>query len=446
MIHHFTCRSLTVGCWRRIGQNAMDLVVFYSPEKACMTYYINNDSAGYKIEYPFSHIKNITLESGDQAPQPNGAPPRPGGLVVELNRPPLFYMDSSNSGGFYQCGDFTEEQQATQILVHHLGGHPKVLSVQLAKLVSLESFQNRMAYNNFAMPAPPMSPPFIQRPASQPNHFAAAAPFMGLYQEPHNNSSHHLPNSHHAANLSAHPARGHKRQRSRSVPVAVDFSALQTPMSSYTMPQTPHYSHAADSGLYAPIPQSAHSLAMNLRVDTSSSPYGMDPRGPPMSAATTASPPEFASPSYLTSAAGESTPVATNMGPPFHMPFMSPVVESSQITSQSTSPYSNVGTADPLIANHSPPLSNMPHTSTTEMYGFGHDNQSSLADDGMAFGEMYSKQNVNYSVPTTVPLEGGNFEMPIHSLSGHSSPGVHGDYKNMGSLGNVDANSMASGS
>lgn len=157
-----------------------------------------------------------------------------------------------------------------------------------------------------------------------------------------------------------------------------------------------------------------------------------------MSAATTASPPEFASPSYLTSAAGESTPVATNMGPPFHMPFVSPVVESSQITSQSTSPYSSVGAADPMIANHSPPLSNMPHTST-EMYGFGHDNQSNLSDEGMAFGEMYSKQNMNYSVPTTVPLEGGNFEMPIHSLSSHNSPGVHGDYKNMGSLDNVQS-------
>jgi hypothetical protein len=34
LISHFTCRSLTVGSWRRIGQNAMDLVVFYSPDKA----------------------------------------------------------------------------------------------------------------------------------------------------------------------------------------------------------------------------------------------------------------------------------------------------------------------------------------------------------------------------------------------------------------------------
>ena len=104
----------------------MDLVIFYSPEKCCVTYYINNDSAGYKIEYPFSYIKNISLESGDVASNAEGASQRPGGLIVELNRPPNFFMDSSGSGGFYQCGDFTEEQQASQVLVHHLGGHPKV--------------------------------------------------------------------------------------------------------------------------------------------------------------------------------------------------------------------------------------------------------------------------------------------------------------------------------
>ncbi len=31
----------------------MDLIIFYSPDKCTMTYYINNEQAGYKIEYPF---------------------------------------------------------------------------------------------------------------------------------------------------------------------------------------------------------------------------------------------------------------------------------------------------------------------------------------------------------------------------------------------------------
>lgn len=101
----------------------MDLIVFYSPEKACMTYYINNDQTGYKIEYPFSNIKNISLENG--------------GLAVELYEPTNFFIDSSGSGGFFQCGDFTEDQQASAVMFHHLGGDPKILISQLAKLVLL---------------------------------------------------------------------------------------------------------------------------------------------------------------------------------------------------------------------------------------------------------------------------------------------------------------------
>lgn len=433
MIHHFTCRSLTVGSWRRIGQNAMDLVVFYSPEKACMTYYINNDAAGYKIEYPFSYIKNITLESGDQQ-QPNGAsPPSSGGLVVELNHPPLFYMDSSNSGGFYQCSDFTEDQQASQIMVHHLGGHPKVLSVQLAKLVSLESFQNRMAYNNFPVPGP-MSPHFIQRPASQPNHFAH--PFLGVYQDNH-------------LNVNMHAPRGHKRQRSRSVPVAVDFNAMQTPLNAYSMPQpqpqpppqpAPQFSNA-DSGIYAPVPQSVHPLAANLRIDTSAG-YGMDLRGPPMSAATTASPSDFASPSLFANGPGEATPVAANVGGQFNLPYVSSAVESSNATTQAGPPYHNVGPADPLIADHSPPLQSM-HPSQ-DIYGIGSEQQSTFQDDGMGWGEMFPKQNANF-VPNAIGFEGNNLEVPMQGLSTHSSP-LQGEYQSMPHPANGDQRSLASGS
>ncbi|KAL4970768.1 uncharacterized protein BDV14DRAFT_2016 [Aspergillus stella-maris] len=419
VIHHFTCRSLTIGSWRRIGQNAMDLVVFYSPEKACMTYYINNDAAGYKIEYPFSYIKNITLESGDQTPQPNGAPARPSGLVVELNRPPLFYMDSSNSGGFYQCGDFTEDQQASSIMIHRLGGHPKVLSVQLAKLVSLESFQNRLAYGNYPANAP-MSPPFIQRPASQPNQFAA--PFMGMYAE-------------NPAVMNLQAARGHKRQRSRSVPVAVDFSQLTAPMTPFTIPPPPQFNQA-DSGIYAPIPQSAHSLAANLRIDTSSG-YGFDPRSHPMSATTTASPSDFASPALFSAGPhGDSTPVA-GMGTQFTLPFVSPAVDSS-VATQAASPYSNVSHVDPMIANHSPPLANMSHTSQ-DMYGVGSEHQSNYTEEGMPMGGMY--KHMNFSVPTSMGLENNTFEMPMHSMSEHNSPAIHGDYQ--GLMENVDPNSLA---
>ncbi|KAF3389486.1 Homeobox protein HOY1 [Penicillium rolfsii] len=433
VISHFTCRSLTVGSWRRIGQNAMDLVIFYSPDKACMTYYINNDSAGYKIEYPFSYIKNITLETGDPNPGPNGAPGRPGGLVVELNRPPLFYMDSSNSGGFYQCGDFTEEQQASQIMVHHLGGHPKVLSVQLAKLVSLESFQNRLAYNNnnnFAVPAAPaaMSPPFIQRPASQPNQFAPAA-YLNLYQD-HNHLGFNMP-----------AARGHKRQRSRSVPVAVDLAALQAPLHSFHMPQTPAPFSHNDTGIYAPVPQSAHhALPTDLRIDTEG--YGRDFRTNPMSATTAGSPSDFASPSMFSSAAhGDSTPVAS-MAPHFNVPqFAAGPSDSPTVGSHATSPFSGVSPADPMIANHSPPLSNMSHPSS-DMYGYAHDQQSGFGEDGLSMNDMYSKHSGHYTVSHDAP----SFELPMHGMSGHASPSL-GDYSlGMVNLDEINSHGLLTGS
>ncbi|KAJ6188787.1 hypothetical protein N7519_003695 [Penicillium mononematosum] len=399
---------------------------FYSPDKACMTYYINNDAAGYKIEYPFAYIKNITLETGDPSPGPNGEPPRPGGLVVELNRPPHFYMDSSNSGGFYQCGDFTEEQQASQIMVHHLGGHPKVLSVQLAKLVSLESFQNRLAYNNnsFAVPAA-MSPPFIQRPASQPNQFAAPT-YMNLYQD-----SNHL-----GFNMPA--ARGHKRQRSRSVPVAVDFSSFQSPMSSFHAPPPPPPFNHTEAGIYAPVPQSVHHLPTDLRIDTQG--YGLDFRTNPMSATTAGSPPDFASPMYSNAGQGESTPVA-NMAPQFNVPFVSGgSTDVSTLGSHAPSPYSSMSPADPLIASHSPPLSNMSHASS-DMYGFSHDQQTGF-DDSLSMNDMYSKHHVNFGVSHESP----SFELPMHSLPAHPSPGM-GDYSHsMANLDEINSQGMPTGS
>ena len=37
VIQHFACRSLSIGTWRRVAQTTMDLVIFYSPDKACVT-------------------------------------------------------------------------------------------------------------------------------------------------------------------------------------------------------------------------------------------------------------------------------------------------------------------------------------------------------------------------------------------------------------------------
>ena len=420
----------------------MDLVIFYSAEKSSITYYINNDSAGYKIEYPFSYIKNITLESGDQTPNANGVPTRPGGLVIEMTRPPNFFMDSSGQGGFYQCGDFTEDQQASRVMVHHLGGQPKDLSGQLAKLVSLESFRNR--HNPFepvAFPASAPVSPIGHRPASQPNHMGRPA-HSRMFQDSGfpmgMNPGYRGP---------AGP--GHKRTRSRSVPIAIDFSFLQQPMPSFHI-QHPS-THITDPSIFAPVPQHQAQfggpLGPNLRIDTSSG-YGMDYRQQPMSA-TTASPSEFASPGFMPhSMHSESMPPPSHFQP-YSLPFLSPspMADPAHSIPQSASPFSDLSHHDPVIADQSPP---MMHRSASADIFSRPDGQGSISDDGWMLSEMYSKQNLNLPMHSPA-LEEPHFGMPgqemqemheMHEMQENpSSEDI--DFKSMVQYGTVDPSNLS---
>lgn len=386
VIQHFHCRSLSIGSWRRHGQNAMDLVIFYSPDKAFMTYYINNDSAGYKIEYPFSSIDSIELETLDEPTSANGVN-KQGHLVIKLNRPPNFYMDSSGQGGFYQCMDFTEKQQASEVLVHYLGGHAKTLAGQLTKLTTLEVFANRHAHiQQQAMPPPmnfyehptftisaPVSPQIV-RPASSN---AINAPQINFpLQEQHGPQSYHK----------------HKRQRSRSVPLAVDFAALQQSMPSFSFQE-------AHDQLFAPVPQH---LGNNLRIDTSHTEF-LDYRPAyPLSAATTTSPSDYASPSILNSSIQND--VNGGYGSPYSMPWLSPLADAQSIMGTSVSPLSMHG--DPHIASPSPPLDN--HRGSSVEYQM-HQDPSALQDDGLMLSELYSKQSLALGSPGLDDVDDVNF-------------------------------------
>ena len=439
VIHHFTCRSLSIGTWRRVGQNAMDLVIFYSPDKACITYYINNDSAGYKIEFPFAYIKSIQLEPGETAPSSNGSPPRPGGLVIELNRPPNFFMDSSGSGGFYQCGDFTEDQQASQILTHHLGGHPKVLSGQLAKLVSLESFQNRLSpFDPNAIPASaPVSPTMgIVRPASQPHFARPHPPHVGMFQGEHFGINPHLqPGRMHA---------GHKRQRSRSVPIAIDFSMLHQGMPSFNIQQpSPQLGPEGHQHMFHPIPQPPMQSHMgpNLQIDTSAG-YGMDFRQMPVSATAT-SPSEFASPGFFPAHPSHvPMPAADFSGPQYNMPFLSPspMGDGSNMPPTSMSPAPQMSHPNPIIANHSPPLHAMPRSASADMFSMGHD--PTMLDDQHMLSEMYSKQSLNLPMPS--PGFDDNGMMHMHDMSEYHTPRENMDMP-MTPFGTIDPNALQAG-
>lgn len=395
VIHHLTCRSLSIGKWTRVGQNTMDLIIFYSPEKCTMTYYINNDQAGYKIEYHFSAIKNIYLENAE------GDGIKVGGIVIELNRPPNFYMDSSpNSTGFFQCGDFTEDQQATQCYTHHLGGNPKVLSGQLAKLVSLESFASRHNPNPYDMShalsvSAPVSP--TNRPSSQPNF---GPPHVGMFQESHWGVGH------------VHQGLrgpGHKRQRSRSVPPAVDFSMFQAPMPSfYIQHPSENQPQSHTPNIYAPVPQQPHGLnaGSHLRIDTQAT-YGLDMRQYPLSATT--APSEYSSPNYF-SQAPEGTPL------PVHTPYSGNFLSPMPQIPQPTSPLSYGSQhGDPAIVEQSPPLAMMQRPASAELYPMG---ESAISDDGHGLNEMYSKHSINLPMHPHSPAygESSQADLDMHQL------------------------------
>lgn len=416
VIQHFACRSLSIGRWRRVGQSTMDLVIFYSPDKACITYYINNDNHGYKIEYPFAWIKNISLEQGDVLAAAEGASQRPGALVIELNRPPKFYTDNSGSGGFYECGDFTEEQQATQVMIHHLGGPSKVLSGQLAKLVSLEAYQNR--HNAFDpahfIVSAPVSP---MRPASQPNHVGHPQQQMMLAQE-------------NAMGLMGPPApRGHKRQRSRSVPAVIDVSLLRHPMPSFLIQ---HEAQSAqpimqDPNIFAPIPQHGQpngyapplQQVPGLSIDTSAG-YGHVFTGP-MSATTANSPSEYGTPAFFTSAPPGDAMTA-QFPAPYNNGFLQ--VDPSAILGTSNTPLSMTSHGDPVIADHSPPLTGVGRSQSADIFGTPGEH-SHFGDEGFYLSESFNKQ---MQLPFRSPLSEESFHSPMQnsSFDFQSPPGTSG--------------------
>jgi hypothetical protein len=264
-----------------------------------------------------------------------------------------------------------------------------VLSGQLAKLISLESFMHRHNPNPFVeqMQHPlsvsaPVSP--TARPSSQPNF---AQPHVGMFQE--------------QWGIGVHPSMrgpGHKRQRSRSVPMAVDFSMLQTPMPSFYIQQPGESQPQPHSpNIYAPVPLQPSALGPvnpGLRIDTQAG-FGLDMRQYPMSATTAASPSDFSSPNYFASQAPENSAVpASSYNTPYSSTFLSPMINPASLgVPQSVSPLSFASHGDPAIVDQSPPLSMLGRSASADIYP-NHDS-SAISDDGHSLNEMYSKHTIN---------------------------------------------------
>lgn len=407
-IVHFNCNALNIGTWRRIGQNRLDLMVFYSPAKATITYYIHAEQSGFKIEYPFSSIKSITLNT-PESPDAIAGTVQSGGLVVELSRPPTFSMDCGSGVGFFHCPDFTEDKQASKMLMHHIGGDSAVLGAQLAKLASLDTFRNRhigFGVNNLSIPGP-LTSPLATRPSSQTNHILHPHLARRFVTQP--------------TVMGPPPGRGHKRQRSRSVPAAIDFSQFrQQPIPSFLFQQdlstaaplacTPH------NPLFAPTPQHATMsmaqpftdfdiaplsapLEHPLEIDTSPR-YSFDiPLGAMSSTTTANSPSEYES-TFLSSAPPSEAFTSASNQTPYSSSFLSPMPDPSSALQAPISPLSVQIHGEPFIANQSPPLgSNIGRSASDDLYSMANipDSDGLFMDESFAYNDFYDKQQ--FSLP-----------------------------------------------
>ena len=394
----------------------MDLLVFYTLGKdPLLCYYINNDSSGFKISFPFSIIKNISLDNS----RAEGTSNRPPGLIVEINRAPNFSMEASNGSGFYSCGDFTEDQQASRIMTHHLGGDLTKLSVQLAKLNSVEAFQNRLdPYLDLnAIAASTPASPVLDRPSSQPN--IMGPPPFNLCKDFDGSGM----------NLNPH-MRGHKRTRSRSVPAAFDFSMIRQPMPSF------HVQHPSatmmNENIFAPVPvyhQTAYrqhylpTAQDNLRIDTSAR-YGLDFKPYPMSAATTTSPSDYASPSFFAPGTHMAHLPVDTIGSDYHVPFLSPMLEHNHLNHPSMSPLSVMSHGDPAIADQSPQLSNMHRSASADFLSMSSGHHSSILDEDTMLSDMYSKQSMALPL-RPITIEDTNLEMHLHDEPSNNDFDLH---------------------
>ncbi|PWN45257.1 hypothetical protein IE81DRAFT_210090 [Ceraceosorus guamensis] len=136
----FPVTSLTVGTWRRVQPG---LTCFFSRANKRFEWRLINDSIGFKLELPWKIVKSISLEGPfDSAGAAQGR------ISIQLHRAPLFYLEvfrsnerdgsESTTKSWRQNDDFTQERQASEVLLHELEGPYEQLRVAVHHLMTLE--------------------------------------------------------------------------------------------------------------------------------------------------------------------------------------------------------------------------------------------------------------------------------------------------------------------
>jgi hypothetical protein len=223
----------------------------------------------------------------------------------------------------------------------------------------------------------------------------------------------------------------------------MDFALLHGQMPSFHLQQPSPVFPPDNQNLFQPLPQhpNQHPMGRNLQIDTSSG-YGMDFRQFPMSATAT-SPSEYASPGFFPAhPAQQGTPMAAaDFNTPYSMPFLSPspMVDPSNMIQPSASPLSQMSHADPVIADHSPPMNGMHRSASADFFNHPNENNG-FSEEQLMLSDMYSKQNLNLSMPSPGIDENGLMAMHDMEQQFHT-PREHMDMP-LTPFGTIDPNSL----
>lgn len=207
--------------------------------------------------------------------------------------------------------------------------------------------------------------------------------------------------------------RGHKRQRSRSVPVAVDFSLLRRPVPPFLIQPPQHMQQPGpmappqpmqDPTIFAPVPQHHHNAAFaqapvgpNLSIDTSAS-YGMDFRAQfaaPMSATTLNSPSDFGTPAFFNSAPPTDHMPQHVFSTPYNNSFLS--IDPAAMIGTSNTPISFIS-GDPVIADQSPPFSGIGRSQSADIFSTPGEHPS-LSEDSLSLDAYSKSMNTPFRSP-----------------------------------------------
>jgi hypothetical protein len=277
----------------------MDLVCYFSPMDGRFTYYINNSSSGFKIEYPVGCIRRIKMEHMVRRMQSGGGDSTPlsgreetkhrARIMIELTNPPLFYSEQRVAGGWVLCHDFTQGLVASTILVHTLVGPYDVLHQQMTELAAISPELNSrlwiddqpqyLAFDEDEHTAGTVSDrsrrhstgPSTMAPPARP---ASAIPAQFARQ-------HLTPGANHVFNMGGPRNRqsfqAHRRTRSRSLPTAVNVSDLALAASQHVgSNMVPGMKFGNDVGQYMHLGQDMMYQQTPLRIDTSVADSTMD--------------------------------------------------------------------------------------------------------------------------------------------------------------------------